>query len=82
VKINLTFNLWKSITDFKTGIRESYRAILIGSHKMTKLCPNKIHRSFAAKLTSEFPSQRKEATFTATDKTKGISNQTNDSHQD
>jgi hypothetical protein len=56
--------------------------MLIDSSRVTKLCANKIHRSFAAKLTSEFRSQRKEATSSATDKAEGISNQTNDSRQD
>jgi hypothetical protein len=56
--------------------------MLIDSNRVTKFCPNKTHRSFAAKLTSEFPSQRQDVTFSATDKTEGISNQTNDAHQD
>jgi hypothetical protein len=72
----------KSITDFKREISENCRVMQIDSNRVTKLRPNKIHRSFAAKLTSEFPSERKEPTFSATDKTEGISNQTNNPHQD
>jgi hypothetical protein len=82
VKNNLTFNFWKRITDFKSGISENCRVMLIDSNRVTKFCPNKTHRSFAAKLTSEFPSQRQDVTFSATDKTEGISNQTNDAHKD